>query len=201
MIKLIYFSWAGRAGPIRDCLRLGQVPFEDLRLSREAFLAMKSARALPFDLLPVLELEDGSRIAQSNTILRWAAQQAGLTPPSELARLQVESLLDLVEDYAARLSVTIREPDLSVRAHQRSALAERWMPELYSHLTRQLEQSDSKWLVGEQLTAADLKAYHLLVKLTDGSLDGMPPNALDTSPTLQRWLHCVHEARICQAPS
>lgn len=197
MLRLIYFPWAGRGAAIRDCLWLGGVAFEDVRLSVAEFRNARSTGAFPFDLLPVLELESGARIGQNNTILRWAARKAGLTPRDELEALQVESLLDMIEDYAMRLSVTIRETDPKVRLHQRAALAERWMPELYGHLEKQLDGTGSGWLVGSALSAADLKAYHLLSKLTDGSLDGMPSDALEGSATLQGWLSCVREARPC----
>ena len=196
-IRLLYFPWAGRGQPIRDCLRLGGVDFEDVRLSVPEFRAQRAAGAFPFDLLPVLELEGGVRIGQSNTVLRWAAQQAGLTPEDPIDALRVESLIDMVEDYAARLSVTIREPDPAVRAHQRAGLAGRWMPELYANLTRQLQRADTGWLVGDRLTAADLKAYHLLCKLTDGSLDGMPTDALADQLEVRTWMERVRDAREC----
>ena len=193
--RLLYFPWAGRAGAIRDCLRLGGVDFEDVRLPYAEYQRERGAGRLPFHLLPVLELEDGTRIGQSNTILRWAARQAGLAPVDPTEALRMESVIDMVEDYAARLSVTIRESDAAVRAHQREGLAERWMPELYRNLSECLERSSSGWLVGTALSAADLKAWHLLSKLLDGSLDGMPPDALASLPMLRAWMDRVGAAR------
>ena len=193
--RLLYFPWAGRAGAIRDCLRLGSVDFDDVRLPYSEYQRVRDAGDLPFHLLPVLELEDGTRIGQSNTILRWAARRAGLVPTDAVEALRVESVIDMVEDYAARLSVTIREPDAAVRSHQREGLATRWMPELYRNLSGCLERSGSGWLVGSALSAADLKAWYLLEKLLDGSLDGMPTDALAAHPALHAWMRRVGDAR------
>jgi len=128
-MRLVYFDFPGRGEAIRDALRIGAVPFEDERIGFEEFRARRAAGALPFDVLPVLVLDDGTVLSQSNTILRFVAARAGLVPADPIDALRVDELLDAAEDYGGRLSVSIRIQDEAVRAALRAELAQRWLPD------------------------------------------------------------------------
>lgn len=195
MYRLIYFQWAGRAGAIRDALHIGRVPFEDVRLSYESFREQRDQGLIPYDALPALVLPSGVMVGQSNTILRWAGDQAGLCPQDAEARLLMEATLDMIEDYATRLSVSIREDDAEVRAHLRRRLNERSFPQVYRHLSRHLEGAGRAWLMGDQVTIVDLKAYHFVEKLTNGTLDGISADALTGYPELSAWFERISELR------
>ncbi len=195
MIQLIYFDFAGRGEAIRDALRWGRVPFNDVRVSFAEFQAMRASGRLPYDRLPILELEDGTILAQSNTILRWAAERAGLTPGSRTDALLVEALLDSAEEYGGQLSTSIRVTDEAVRAHLRSDLAARWLPQWFGLLEQRLGAAGHGWLVGNALTVADLKVVHLVDKLVNGTLSGIPTDLLSPFPALTAWRSKVHDAR------
>ncbi len=192
--RLTYFDFPGRGEAVRDALRIGHVAFEDVRVSAATFRELRAAGKLPTDTLPMLELPDGTRIGQSNTLLRWAGAQAGLTPTDPVEALEVESLLDCIEDYGARLSVSIRVEDEAVRASLRSALAASWLPHFYELLDRRLRDGEA-WLAAGRLTVADLKAVHLLDKLINGSLTGLPTDALVAFPRVVAWRARVHDER------
>ena len=194
-MRLIYFDFPGRGEAIRDALRMGGVAFEDLRLSFPEFQARRAAGQLPWDTLPVLEFDDGRQLGQSNALLRWAGAEAGLTPVDPLDALRVDALLDNIEDYGTRLSVSIRVSDEAVRAALRAELAERWLPEWFRLLERRLAEAGHGWLVGAALSIADLKAVHLIDKLINGSLAGLRTDALDDFPPLAAWRARVHAER------
>lgn len=200
-MRLIYFDFPGRGEAIRDALRMGGVAFEDLRLSFPEFQARRAAGQLPWDTLPVLEFDDGSQLGQSNALLRWAGAEAGLTPVDPLDALRVDALLDNIEDYGTRLSVSIRVSDEAVRAALRAELAERWLPEWFRLLERRLAEAGRGWLVGAALSIADLKAVHLIDKLTNGSLAGLRTDALDEFPQLAAWRQRVHAERARRLPA
>ena len=195
MVRLIYFDFAGRAEAIRDTLRAGKVPFEDVRLSHAEFRDRRDAGRLPYDRLPVLELMDGTMLGQSNAILRWAGDRAGLTPKNPLLASQVDAVLDCAEDYGGQLSTSIRVTDDAVRAHLRADLATRWLPEWFRLLERRLAEGGHGWLVGEALTIADLKVVHLIDKFVSGTLTGIPTDILTPFPELAAWRERVHHAR------
>ncbi len=200
-MRLIYFDFPGRGAAIRDALRMGGVAFEDLRLSFPEFQARRAAGQLPWDTLPVLEFDDGRQVGQSNALLRWAGAEAGLTPVDPLEALRVDALLDNIEDYGTRLSVSIRVTDDAVRAALRAELAERWLPEWFRLLERRLAEAGHGWLVGAALSIADLKAVHLIDKLTNGSLAGLRTDALDDFPQLAAWRQRVHAERARRLPA
>lgn len=199
-MKLTYFDFPGRAEAVRDALRIGGVPFEDERIPHPRFQALRAAGALPFDSLPVLTLDDGRVLAQSNTILRYAAARAGLTPPDPFEALRVDALLDAAEDFGGRLSVSIRVQDDGVRAALRQELATRWLPDWYRLLERSLAVDGGGYLVGHALTAADLKVVHALDKLLNGSLTGLPTDGLAGFPALAAWRDRVHAERARRLP-
>ena len=200
-MRLIYFDFPGRGEAVRDALRMGAVAFEDLRLSYPEFQARRAAGQLPWDTLPVLEFADGSQLGQSNALLRWAGAEAGLTPVDPLEALRVDALLDNIEDYGTRLSVSIRVTDDAVRAALRAELAGRWLPEWFRLLERRLAEAGHGWLVGAALSIADLKAVHLIDKLTNGSLAGLRTDALDDFPQLAAWRQRVHAERARRLPA
>jgi len=200
-MRLIYFDFPGRGAAIRDALRIGGVAFEDLRLSFPEFQARRAAGQLPWDTLPVLEFDDGRQLGQSNALLRWAGAEAGLTPVDPLDALRVDALLDNIEDYGTRLSVSIRVSDEAVRAALRAELAERWLPEWFRLLERRLAEAGHGWLVGAALSIADLKAVHLIDKLINGSLAGLRTDALDDFPQLAAWRQRVHAERARRLPA
>jgi glutathione S-transferase len=200
MVRLHYFDFPGRGEAIRDALRLGAVPFEDIRISFPEFQARRAAGQLPWDVLPVLELEDGTLVSQSNTILRWAGVRAGLTPADPGYALRVDALLDSTEDYMGRVSVSIRVADEAVRAGLRVELATRWLPEWFGLLERRLAEAGHGWLVGDALGIADLKVLHFIDKLVNGSLSGLRPDALSDFPALAAWRDRVHAERRARLP-
>jgi glutathione S-transferase len=200
-MRLVYFDFPGRGEAIRDALRMGGVAFEDVRLSYPEFRARREAGDLPWDTLPVLEFDDGRKLGQSNALLRWAGSAAGLTPADLLDALRVDALLDNIEDYGTRLSVSIRVTDEAVRDALRAELAARWLPEWFALLTRRLNEAGAGWLVGSALSVADLKAVHLIDKLINGSLAGLRTDALDDFPALAAWRERVHAERLRRLPA
>ena len=194
-MKLFYFDFPGRGEALRDALRLGGLPFEDIRLAPAEFRAAREAGQLPWDSLPVLELDDGTRLGQSNTLLRHVGRMAGLFPEDPVLALQVSAVLDATEDFGGRVSVSIRTADPATRGALRAELAERWLPEWFGLLERRLVESGRGWLVGAALTVADLKVIHHLEKLLDGSLEGLRREALQDFPALSAWRARVQQER------
>jgi len=193
-MELVYFDFAGRAEAIRDALHIGGVAFQDTRIAYPEFQTLRANGDLPFDSLPVLRLDDGVVLGQSNNILRWVGRRTGLTPDDPGDALRVEGLLDSAEDFGGRVSVSIRV-DEPVRSSLRAELAERWLPHWCRLLERSLSEAGRGWLVGDALTIADLKVVHWVDKLTNGSLTGIPTTLLEPFPQLAAWRDNVHRAR------
>lgn len=209
MLRLHYFSFPGRAGAIRDALRIGGITFDDVHVPPEEFAKKKAAGALPFGSLPVLEVvtKRGTIVvAQSNAILRYAGRCAGLYPADDpLRALKVDEALEVGEDLYHVFIPSLVEPDAARRAAMRKVMAEETIPRWGSYLDRLLvKNGTSDFVAGDTLTVADLKLHWVIDKLTNGSLDGIPKSVLDGFESLAKWrksVAAVREARLAAAAS
>jgi glutathione S-transferase len=77
--KLTYFPLAGRAFPIRVCMKASGLPFEDVRLPGPEYREKKATMDLPLGQVPVLLIGDKA-FCQSTALARYAAKKAGLYP-------------------------------------------------------------------------------------------------------------------------
>ena len=207
MLCLRYFPFPGRGAAIREALRIGRIPFEDVHVPPERFREQKAAGTLPFGSLPVLDVEVPAghvSAAQSNAILRYAGRLAGLYPVEDPVRaLKVDEALDLGEDLYHIIGPSIGEQNAERRMAMRKVLAEDTLPRWGDFLERLLVANGrTGFAVGDSLTVADLKLYWIIDKLTNGSLDGIPTSVLDAFPTVLAWrenIKAVREARLAAA--
>ena len=86
----VYFPAWGRAGAIRAALKLGKVPFDDVKLPFSEFAKERVSHPDQFPLgqMPVLTV-DGVVHTQSSAMLRWAGKKSGLYPTDDLQALLV----------------------------------------------------------------------------------------------------------------
>lgn len=199
-LRLRYFPFPGRAGPIRDALNIGRVEFEDEHIPPEEFGQRRAAGEFPFGGLPVLDVETTQGTvcsAQSNAILRFAGRLAGLYPVNNpVQALKVDEVLDFGEDINHLLEPSLREQDETKRMAMRKELAEQGLPFWLGCFERLLESNgNTGFIVGDRLSIADLKLYWVMTWLTSGMLDGIPPTLLDGYPSLMAWRKKVAAAR------
>jgi len=206
-LRLRYFSFPGRAEAIRDTLRIGRIDFVDEQLSFEEFGRGRKAGEFPFGGVPVLviETDDGAqRVAQSNAILSFAGRLAGLYPSQDpLLALQVDQVLGVSEDIACLIEPSLDEEDIDRKTAMRRKLAEETLPYWMGCLDQLLRDNGSTgYVVGDQLTVADLKLFWLVDWLTMGILDGIPTSLIDGYEQLLAWrknIAAVRETRLAAA--
>merc|ERR1719210_3118437 len=86
-VKFTYLDKRIRGEATRLVLLLGDVPFEDERLSYEEIMERRGE--LPFSQVPVLRIgNDQGLYAQSNALLRWAGREGGLYPTDSIIALR-----------------------------------------------------------------------------------------------------------------
>jgi prostaglandin-H2 D-isomerase / glutathione transferase len=200
-LTLVYFPFGGRAAPIRDAFRIGGIPFEDKHVDFEAFGAMKASGELPFGAVPIL-IVGGRTISQSSAILRYAGVLSGLYPPNPVNALRVDEAMDGVDDMMAPMGASIREEDPARKAAMRKDMADVVIPANFARFEKLIRDNGANgFLVGDGLTIADLKLLHSVDKLTDGSLDGIPPSVIEPFTVLKQWrdnIRVLREKRLEQ---
>eukprot|EP00730_Choanoeca_flexa_P016142 TRINITY_DN7569_c0_g1_i3.p1 TRINITY_DN7569_c0_g1~~TRINITY_DN7569_c0_g1_i3.p1 ORF type:complete len:177 (+),score=30.47 TRINITY_DN7569_c0_g1_i3:102-632(+) len=154
--RLIYFNIKARAEPIRQAYHYGQVDFEDMRVSKDEFTALKDAGKCPSGQLPVLQLPSGETLSQSWAILRYVGRQTGLYPKDDMEAYKVDATFNLVEDVVGKLVPSLRESDPEKKMAMRKELAETILPQVWPCVHRQNTHPSKDTL----LTASGHSGWH-----------------------------------------
>jgi glutathione S-transferase len=182
-LKLTYFDVPGKAEVTRLALYIGDIPFEDERLDREAF--QSRAKSFPFQAVPVLTV-DGVMFAQSFAIARYAGILSGHYPANDaLAGLQVDEIYLLSEDVWAEAMPSLFEKDAEKKKAMRETLSNETLPWYFNVLEKRLEDvMKGDFLLGDEPTIADLSVYSMVSWIASGSLDYVPTNLCEGYPKM-----------------
>jgi glutathione S-transferase len=198
--KLTYFDMpASRGEECRLALHVAGVDFEDNRIGREAWPALKPTT--PFGSLPVFELEGQPPIAQSNAILTLIGRRHGLHPSAvEDAALAArhEALMCHVEDLRAHLNPILHIRAPAEKKQAREALVSGYLPSWGGFTERQLP-TDGPFVAGSKLHVVDIKLYIAVRWFASGSVDHVPPTIFAAFPKLTRVYEAVRDDARIQA--
>ena len=197
MIKIYYSHlpfW--RAEVLRVSLFIRDIPFEDVRISREEFIHLiktgflPNGKRSPFHQLPVIEVED-KIIGQTGAIARYCGKISNLYSDDMLKAAKIDQIIDAANDITNVVSPTIREKDQEKKMEDRKILVNKLLPRWFRYLENLLSEDDSTWFV-EKMTIADIAMWRLLGWLTSGIIDGIPTSVVDDFPKLKNIHHQVH---------
>jgi glutathione S-transferase len=192
MLKLHDYLESGNGYKVRLLLHQLAIPYQ--RIERDilrgetrtpGFLAKN-----PNGRIPLLELEDGSCLAESNAIQWYLAEGTPLLPEDRLQRAQVLQWMFFEqyshEPYIAVLRFWTFAGWLEEKAAQVPERRERGYQALgvmEGHLARR------DWFVGERYSIADIALYAYTHVAGEGGFD------LERFPAVRRWL-----ARVAGEP-
>lgn len=197
-LNFYYFDIGGRADPTRLMFKIGQVPFNDIRITGEQRKAIEEAGNCPFGGWPVLEV-GGVWMAQSMSLLRYAARLGGLYPMDPIKGVQVDMVCDTVEDMWGEMARTIKvkslpenqgksEEDIAaIRAVMRKHLNDVSFPKYLKNMENVLQKNPEKsgYFVGSSITGADVAVFCMVKHLQRGIMDGIDPKIIEThAPSL-----------------
>ena len=197
----VYYShtpfW--RAEVLRISLFIGNISFEDVRISREEFREviltgkLRNGIIIPFHQLPVLEI-DGKIVGQTGAIARFCGKLSGLYPKNDLLAAKVDQIIDTATDITNLVSPTVREKDKNIKRKMREKLTNKLLPRWFTYLENILEnEKGSTWFVDNKISIADIAIWRLLGWLKSGMLDGIPTNICDTYTKLNNVHAEVHK--------
>ena len=197
MIKIYYSQlpfW--RAEVLRVSLFIKDIPFEDVRISREEFIHLiktgflPNGKRSPFHQLPVIEVDD-KIIGQTGAIARYCGKVSNLYSDDILKAAKIDQIIDAATDITNVVSPTIREKDEVKKMEDRKVLVNKLLPRWFRYLENLLSEDDSTWFV-EKMTIADIAMWRLLGWLISGIIDGIPTSVVDEFPKLKNIHHQVH---------
>ena len=140
---------------------------------------------------PVLELDDGTCLAESNAIALYLAEGSELVPEDQLERAQVMQWLFFEQNRLEPNVGTARFWRLTGRADQRPELFARCVESgesAIATLERHLASND--FLVGNRLTIADLVMGCYGSAGEEAGIDMTP------YPAVRAWVERLHDAGI-----
>ena len=205
-LKLIYFDqpfW--RAEIARLCLFMSDIEFEDFRITNEDLSYLKQhgelsdGSVIPFRQLPVLVIE-GESIAQTGAIARICGKLGDMYPKDIIGAGKVDQVIDTVTDINVLINPSMHESDPAIKRQMRDDLSSDALPKYFGYLERILEENDSGWFVGDEMTVADIAVWSMLGWIAQGVLDNIPSslpktferltrlyNEMSRMPKIQEW--------------
>jgi glutathione S-transferase len=179
-----------RAEVLRVSLFIGNIPFENVYISREEFREvvftgkLRNEIEIPFHQLPVLEI-NGEIVGQTGAIARYCGKLSGLYPKNDFLAAKVDQIIDTATDITNLVSPTVREKDEIIKKEMRERLSKKLLPRWFRYLEKILQKEENfSWFVNNKISIADIAMWRLLGWLKSGMLDGIPRNICDNYPKL-----------------
>jgi len=160
-IKLYYFNARARAEGIRWILSYAQVPFEDIRLTKEEWIAKKGEGFSPSGQLPLLECTDKksgktNKIVQSLAIARGLAFMFGLGGKTPCEKSQVDQAVEMLRDIFELAGRIHFETDEARKAELVKKVKTEDGPRVFGYFEKKITENGGKFLIGESITYADI---------------------------------------------
>jgi len=175
-LKVTYFDFAGSRGEeVRLALVLAGVPFEDNRIPRGDFPALKPT--LPFGSLPVLEVAGHGTFAQSNAILRLIGRLHGLYPEDPYEAARHDAVMEAGEECRQKVGATIHIADEAAKLAARRTLAETYLPQWARGVESLI--GTGPFVAGAAPGVADVKLYMVHRWISTGTVDGIAPETFE----------------------
>jgi glutathione S-transferase len=188
----LHQSWSsGNCYKVRLLLSQLGLPFETVELDLVAGDARRPEfRALaPLGKVPVVVLDDGTVLAESNAILCYFAEGTPLLPADRLERARVLQWL-FWEQYSHEPYVAVARNWVKyagIPAGKEAELEERRERGRQALDTMERHLAGRSFFVGERYTVADIALYAYTHVAHEGGLDVSPLDAVG------RWLDRVRE--------
>ncbi|HEY0274897.1 MAG TPA: glutathione S-transferase family protein [Paenirhodobacter sp.] len=194
-MKLYSMPSSGNSYKVRLALALlGRAcDIVDVEYQTEALSEAKSTGALPFGKAPVLQLDDGRLLPESNAILFWLGEGTDFIPADTGDRAQMLSWM-FWEQNQHEGTIAVRAA-LRTYAHRKAQATPERLAELLTAGHANLEIMERRlashdWLAGEGISLADICLYGYTH--TAGERGGFD---MARFPAINRWL-----ARIAARP-
>jgi len=197
-LTLSYFNARGRAEVARLLLAQAGLAYDDVRLTREQWLAKKPTA--PFGQLPLLTV-DSNTFAQSHAIERYIARLGGMAGSNSWEWAQIDSLQQAIKDAVPAFISAVSPFENKTEEEKVPKIAaffgptgdwKKWTPFFNKSLAA--NKGGSGWLVGSKVSYADIALYAWY----DNVLK-VNPAALTDYPLLSAWFKRVAELpRIVQ---
>jgi prostaglandin-H2 D-isomerase / glutathione transferase len=188
-IRLTYFdSAASRGEECRIALHLAGVDFEDVRIKRTDWPALKPKT--PYGGMPFIEFPGRPVLGQCNAILTLIGRLHGLHPTDAFEAARHEAMMQHVEDLRGIVSPTLRIQDPEKKA-AREAMAATALPAWATHAEANI--TEGPFFGGSKLHVVDIKLYMAVRWFIGGAVDHVPATIFSGYPKLMGVYEAVRD--------
>ena len=172
--RLHYFPFRGRGEQIRLLFHALEIPFDDVRLDRAAFAALRAEdpARLTFGSLPMLE-DDDFCLVQGPAIMAYLGAKHGARPAELRSAARCDALTLGAEDLRIRYFRAFGGDEAAKADFVRDEWAARWLPRLDAVLACNRSEQH---VLGSVLSVADVALWDVLDAVTTfipgATLDG-----------------------------
>ena len=173
LVKLHYFPGRGRAETTRWMLAINHIKFENVPIETpEMLLALRASGKLPFDQMPLLEIEEFN-LSQSSAMIRYLARRGEYYGSTEQDVVWSDMIAGAVADFA--------ETSLQAAFQPTKEIAVKALQERFNKFGPRFENrlNESGLCAGNKLTFSDV----LLAEAINSYLEWIP-DILDKTPFL-----------------
>lgn len=174
--SLTYFRGRGRAETTRWMLAATGLAFTNVAIDTpEELAALRATGKLPFDQMPLLEI-DGQCLSQSSAMIRYLARRGGLYGTNDTDAMWCDVVAGVVADFAEVALQAAFKPSVAVAVADLEARFEKFGPRFEARI----EEQGSGFCAADRLTFADV----VLAEALSSYLEWCPDILRDT-PRLQ----------------
>ncbi len=170
--KLHYFNGRGRAETTRWMLAANQIEFENVSIATpENFDALKKSEKLPFNQLPLLEI-DGLNLSQSAAMVGYLARRGGFYGDDAIEAVKCDMIAGAVADFNTPAMQFVFQPDPETAKQGLLASIEKFGP----RFAKILHENGGEFMVGTRRSLADVVLAESLtsyLEIMSDSLDAL----------------------------
>ncbi|XP_795664.2 S-crystallin SL11 [Strongylocentrotus purpuratus] len=157
--KLMYFDARGRAEVIRMLFTLKGVEFEDCRMKREEWPAMKdNTEMFPLGQVPILII-DGKTMPHGKAINRYLARNLGYYGKTDEQTNVIELVSESVDDIIQKIYPIYYDKDEEKKAKNMQEFKDTVSVPQFKYLISLFTQTKGPFFCGDEITLADLIAF------------------------------------------
>ena len=175
--KLHYFKGRGRAETTRWMLAINNIDFINISLEDyNDFDDLKASGKLPFNQLPLLELDD-LKLSQSSAMISFLARRGDLYGKTNEDAVRCDMLVGAVGDF----NVPAMQFTFKADKDEASRDLDESLKKFGKHFEFILTQNEGEFLVGQKLSVADIIMVESLTSFIE-----FCPTCLNNYPLLKQ---------------
>ena len=176
MTKLYYTRSRGRAETTRWMLAVNQISFENTLIdTSEKLAALRATGKLPFDQMPLLEI-DGHNLSQSSAMIRYLARRGDFYGDTETDALWCDLMAGAVADFSETGLKAMFQATNEIAISEQQAAFAKFAP----CFEARLKENSTGFCAGTRLSFADV----ILAEALSLYLEWIP-DILEPTPLLK----------------